>query len=185
MYHLTHLTFLLSFNWNIVDMQYFRFTPKWFKYMCIYMFSCSDSFLLKIITRYWIQFLVLCNRALLVTYFTYVFIYLFIYLFIYSYVLSHVRLSATPWTVAHQARLSMGFPRQEYWRGLPFPSPGHLPNPGIEPGSPVSPVLAGVFFTTSTTWEFISVNPKFLLYPSPFVIISLFSTSMSLFLFCR
>ena len=43
---------------------------------------------------------------------------------------------ATPWTVAHQAPLSMGFSRQEYWSGLPFPSPGDLPNPGIELGSP-------------------------------------------------
>ena len=43
---------------------------------------------------------------------------------------------ATPWTVAHQAPLSMGFSRQEYWSGLPFPSPGDLPNPGIKPGSP-------------------------------------------------
>ena len=50
--------------------------------------------------------------------------------------LSHVRLFATPWTVAYQAPLSMGFSRQEYWSGLPFPSPGDLPNPGIEPGSP-------------------------------------------------
>ena len=40
----------------------------------------------------------------------------------------------TPWTVAHQAPLSMGFSRQEYWSGLPFPSPGHLPDPGMEPG---------------------------------------------------
>ena len=44
---------------------------------------------------------------------------------------------ATPWTVACQAPLSMGLSRQEYWSGLPFPSPGGLPNPGIEPGSPV------------------------------------------------
>ena len=49
--------------------------------------------------------------------------------------LSHERLFATPWTVARQAPLSMGFTRQEYWSGLPFPSPGDLPNPGIEPGS--------------------------------------------------
>ena len=49
--------------------------------------------------------------------------------------LSHVQLLATPCTVAHQAALSMGFPRQEYWSGLPFPSPGALPNPGIEPAS--------------------------------------------------
>ena len=49
---------------------------------------------------------------------------------------SLVRLFVTPWTVAHQAPLSMGFSRQEYWSGLPFPSPGDLPNPGIKPGSP-------------------------------------------------
>ena len=50
--------------------------------------------------------------------------------------LSRVRLSATPWTVAYQAPLSTGFSRQEYWSGLPFPSPGYLPNPGIKPRSP-------------------------------------------------
>ena len=50
--------------------------------------------------------------------------------------LSCVRLFATPWTVAHQAPLSTVFPRQEYWSGLPFPSPEDLPNPGIEPGCP-------------------------------------------------
>ena len=50
-----------------------------------------------------------------------------------------------PWTVARQAPLSMGFPRQEYWSGLPFPSPGDLPDPGMEPRSPT---LAGEFFTT-------------------------------------
>ena len=50
--------------------------------------------------------------------------------------LSRVRLFVTPWTVAYQAPQSMEFSRQEYWSGLPFPSPGDLPNPGIEPGSP-------------------------------------------------
>ena len=50
--------------------------------------------------------------------------------------LSRVLLFVTPWTVAHQAPLSMEFSRQEYWRQLPFPSPGDLPDPGIEPGSP-------------------------------------------------
>ena len=49
--------------------------------------------------------------------------------------LSCVRLFATLWTAAHQARPSMGFSRQEYWSGLPFPSPGDFPNPGIEPRS--------------------------------------------------
>ena len=52
--------------------------------------------------------------------------------------LSRVQLFVTPWTVAHQAPLSMGFSRQEYWSGLPFPSPGDLPNPAIEPRSPSS-----------------------------------------------
>ena len=54
--------------------------------------------------------------------------------------------SAIPWTVAHQAPLSMGFPRQEYWSGLPFPTPEDLPDPGIKP---VCPALAGRFFTTA------------------------------------
>ena len=62
---------------------------------------------------------------------------------------SGVRFFVTPWTVACQAPLSMGFCRQEYWSGLPFLSPGHLPDPGIEPASHVSPALAGEFFTTA------------------------------------
>ena len=64
--------------------------------------------------------------------------------------LSHVQLFSTLWTIAHQAPLSMGFSSQEYWSGLPFPSPGDLPNPGIEPASPVSLALANEFFTTET-----------------------------------
>ena len=60
----------------------------------------------------------------------------------------HAWLFTNPRTVARQATLSMGLPRQEYWSGLPFPSPGDLPNPGIEPMSPVSPALASGFFTT-------------------------------------
>ena len=55
--------------------------------------------------------------------------------------LSRVRHFVTPWTVAHQAPPSMGFSRQEYWSGLPGPPPGGLPDPGIEPLSPVSPAL--------------------------------------------
>ena len=55
--------------------------------------------------------------------------------------LSCVRLFATPWTVDHQAPLFMGFSRQEYWSGLPFPPPGDLPNTWIEPLSPASPAL--------------------------------------------
>ena len=60
---------------------------------------------------------------------------------------------ATPWTVACQDPLSMGFSRLEYWSWLPFPSSGNLPDPGIEPASFMSPALASVFFTTSATWE--------------------------------
>ena len=59
-----------------------------------------------------------------------------------------VRLFGTPWTVAGQAPLSTGFPRQEYWSRLPFPTPGNLPDPGTEPTSLASPALAGGFFTT-------------------------------------
>ena len=56
--------------------------------------------------------------------------------------------SETPWTVAGHAPLPMEFPRQEYWSGLPFPSPGDLSKPGIESVSLISPALAGRFFTT-------------------------------------
>ena len=56
-------------------------------------------------------------------------------------------------TVALQAPVSMGFSRQEYWSGLPFPPPGDLPDPGIKPMTLMSPALAGGFFTTSATWE--------------------------------
>ena len=61
-----------------------------------------------------------------------------------------VRLFSTPWTIVHQAPLSMGFSRQEYWSGLPCPFPGNLPNPGIELVSLTSPAFASRFFTT---WE--------------------------------
>ena len=63
---------------------------------------------------------------------------------------------ATPWTVALQAPLSMGFARQEYWSGLPCSPPGDLPIPGLEPVSLTSLALAGGFSTTSTTWEALS-----------------------------
>ena len=66
---------------------------------------------------------------------------------------------ATPWTIACQAPLSMGFSRQEYWSGLPFPSPGDLPNPGIEP---MVPALAGRFFTDQAIPPYKSVIPSYL-----------------------
>ena len=66
---------------------------------------------------------------------------------------SHAQLCVTPWTVALQAPLSVGFSGQEHWSGFPCPPPGHLPDPGVQPASLRSPALAGGFFTTSTTWE--------------------------------
>ena len=66
---------------------------------------------------------------------------------------SHVQLSATLWTVARQAPPSMGFSRQEYWNGLPGPSPGNLPDPGIKPTLHYVSCIAGMFFTMSATWE--------------------------------
>ena len=71
-------------------------------------------------------------------------------------VLSHfsfICLFATVGIAARQAPLLMGFSRQEYWSELPCPSPGYLPNSGVEPMSLISPSLAGGFFTTSATWE--------------------------------
>ena len=69
------------------------------------------------------------------------------------WVLSHDQFFLTPWTVAHQVPLYMGFSRQEYWSTLPCHPLGDLSNPGMELESSVSPVLAGMFFTTSAAWE--------------------------------
>ena len=66
---------------------------------------------------------------------------------------SCVQLCVTLWTVTCQAPLSMGFSRQDYWSGLPFPSPGDLPDPGIKPVSLTSPALTNRFFTIGATWE--------------------------------
>ena len=66
---------------------------------------------------------------------------------------SRVQLFATHWIAAHQAPLSMGFSRQEYWTGLPCSPLGDLPLPGIEPKSLMAPALAGGFFTTRASWE--------------------------------
>ena len=66
----------------------------------------------------------------------------------HAHLFSHVQLFMTPWTVIHQSPLSMGFPRQEYWSGLPFPSLGDLRNPGSKPTFLASPALAGGFFST-------------------------------------
>ena len=76
---------------------------------------------------------------------------------------NRVQLFVTPWTIAQQAPLSMEFSRQEYWSGLPFPLPGDLPDPGIEPMSLKSPALAGRFFTTTTplgSWSSLASTEK-------------------------
>ena len=90
--------------------------------------------------------------------------------------LSHVRLFATPWTAAHQAPLSMGFSRQQYWNGWPCPPPGDLPDPGIEP---TSPTFGQIFYHLShqgnpTTKEVQEIylssnNPKVLSLPLPYI----------------
>ena len=64
---------------------------------------------------------------------------------------AQLSLTAISWTVACKAPLSMGFSKEEFWSGLPFPSPVDLPNPGIKSGSLTSPALVGKFFTTSAT----------------------------------
>ena len=66
-----------------------------------------------------------------------------------------------PMDVARQAPLFMGFSRQEYWRELSCPPPGHLPDPGIKPASLMSPALGGGFFIPSATWEALSLNTCF------------------------
>ena len=76
-----------------------------------------------------------------------------------AYLLSHVQLFATPWTVAHQAPLSVGFPRQEHWSALPFSSPGDCPDPGIKL---TSSALAGGFFTPAPQCpQIITMNNNF------------------------
>ena len=75
---------------------------------------------------------------------------------------SRVQLFATPWTVVHQAHLSMGFSRQEYRSGLPFSPSGDLPDSGIEPVSPVSLALAGRFFATESSGKSLTILDKIL-----------------------
>ena len=67
--------------------------------------------------------------------------------------LTPVRLFATPWTIAHQVPLPLGFPKQEYWSGLPFPPPGNLPHPGIQSGSPAFSCISRWILYQGATWE--------------------------------
>ena len=70
-----------------------------------------------------------------------------------SLTLSRVQFFVVPWTISRQGPLSMGFPRQEYWHGFPFPTPEGFPDREIEPESLMSSALAGRFLTISATWE--------------------------------
>ena len=88
------------------------------------------------------------------------FILIFIFILFFSicvYSVTHSCLNATPWTVAHQAPLSMGFSRQESWSGLPFPPQGELPNSGTEPVCLASPAQAGEFFTLALPGKSLSI----------------------------
>ena len=108
-------------------------------FFCIWISSCSS-------TIYWKDYLCSIVLFLLFSWISIDYMYLLyltsidcIYRLLCSIwvkSLSRVQLFATPWIVAYQPALSIGFSRQEYWSGLPFPSPGDLPEPGIEPGSP-------------------------------------------------
>ena len=80
--------------------------------------------------------------------------------YVHARLLSRVLLFATPRTVACQAPLSMRFSRQEYWSGLPFPSPGGLPDPGIKPALLEAPSLAGKFFTTEPPEAAVTVQER-------------------------
>ena len=74
---------------------------------------------------------------------------------------SHVQLFEAPWTVAHQASLSVKLFRQKYWSGLPFPIPEHVPDPGIKPTTLPSSALAGRFYTTVSLGTHINRHTQF------------------------
>ena len=96
-----------------------------------------------------------------------------LYVLFFILVARHVQLFVTPWTVARQALLSMGFSRQEYWSGLPFPSPGDLTDPGIEPRSPA--LQADSLLSEPPGKSSIYVLTNFFLHVLPLASISLFS----------
>ena len=106
------------------------------------LFRSSAYFLIKLLCCWWWVFF--CKVIL--------FLYIFCMMLMLS--CSVMSNSVNPWTTAYQAPLSMKFSRQEYWSGLPFPTPGSIPNPWIEPAFPVSHALAGEFFTTAVPSKF-------------------------------
>ena len=127
-----------SWNWTEKSLLHFYSFPKWIKFPKLLLSTflpnhekCISSGIKKI--------LIILPRPFKSAYVT-------IRVFMLS--LYSLQLFATPRTVAHQALLSMGVSRQEYWTGLPCPSPGNLPNPGIEPASLTSSASADRFFTT-------------------------------------
>ena len=98
-----------------------------------------------------LEFFFMGNLSILCIYFfipTYVCVCVVCVMCVCTYQLSCIRLFVTPWSVAGQAPLSMGFPREEYWSGLPFPTSGELSNPEIKSTSPASPTVVGRFFTS-------------------------------------
>ena len=129
--------FFFNFYWSIVALQ------------CCVGFYCAAkciSYTYTYISSFLAEFPVLYSKFSLVIYF--IFVCVCVCVRAHTCSLSHFRLFATPWTASCMAPLSMGFSRQEYWNGLPFPSPEDLLYPGIIPLSPMSPALAGRFFTT-------------------------------------
>ena len=98
-----------------------------------------------------------------------------LYVHAHAQLLSHVWHFVTPWTVSHQTPLPMEFSREEYWTGLPFPSPGNLPNPGSEPTSLLSPTIVDIFIITSATWgtQAYIIGLKLLMFPQSSNVIAL------------
>ena len=158
--------FSVFFYSSIVHLQYFTCTAKWvccrtwlkwlssssIVHIWVYTYIFfPDSFPWEVIARYWVYFPMLYSKSLLFIHFMYGSVYLSITCMLSHF--SRVWLLVTLWTIAHQTPLSKGFSKQEDWSGLPHPPPEDLPNPGTELVSPISPALAGGFFTTSLSQE--------------------------------
>ena len=143
---------------------YFWENFHWTNYCCLKAFSAQSTpcnvYSMQHALKNSIDLIISFNRRIHMYVYTSICVYKYRRVNVHAYVhavsnplslmlmLSHSVMSdsfVTPWTVAHRAPLSMGFPRQEYWSGLPCPPSGELPNPGVEP---TSPALARGFFTT-------------------------------------
>ena len=124
-------------NKLVAELEFWTFFPL--KSLFILHFCTFTTYLIEVVT--------MCNFLL----------FLF-FACMYAQLPSHVGLFANPWTVALQAPLSMGFSRQEYWNGLPFPSPGDFPDPQIELVSPESHALTDVSFTTEPLFHWMQTS---------------------------